>query len=231
MVLEGAGSPAEINLRNTTSSICAWRMRRMPLRVGWRHRSRRRFRRCIGTPELLEPEDRARIRGFVINKFRGDESLCARDDRDGRAPRPACLASCRILPISGSMKRTALHWRIGPQRAPLDASRTGSPDRCASVSSRCRTWRTSPTSIRWRSNHLSRSPFSSAPTKWKQPIYWYCRAANRPLTIFNGLSGGVLPRNSDACVNADARHRHLWRLLDDGILYRRSSRHRESRNA
>jgi adenosylcobyric acid synthase len=25
--------------------------------------------------ELLEPEDRARIRGFVINKFRGDESL------------------------------------------------------------------------------------------------------------------------------------------------------------
>jgi adenosylcobyric acid synthase len=33
------------------------------------------FASLLGTMELLQPEDRARIRGFVINKFRGDESL------------------------------------------------------------------------------------------------------------------------------------------------------------
>jgi adenosylcobyric acid synthase len=33
------------------------------------------FAALLGTIELLEPEDRARIRGFVINKFRGDVEL------------------------------------------------------------------------------------------------------------------------------------------------------------
>jgi adenosylcobyric acid synthase len=76
MLLEGAGSPAEINLRE--HDIVNMRMAHAAdaacLLVGDIDRGGV-FASLLGTMELLEPEDRPRIRGFVINKFRGDESL------------------------------------------------------------------------------------------------------------------------------------------------------------
>jgi adenosylcobyric acid synthase len=76
MLLEGAGSPAEINLRQ--HDIVNMRMAHVAdavcILVGDIDRGGV-FASLLGTLELLEPEDRARIRGFVINKFRGDESL------------------------------------------------------------------------------------------------------------------------------------------------------------
>src|SRR6266550_5969461 len=76
ILLEGAGSPAEINLRK--HDIVNMRMAHVAdaacLLVGDIDRGGV-FASLLGTMELLEPEDRARIRGFVINKFRGDESL------------------------------------------------------------------------------------------------------------------------------------------------------------
>ena len=76
ILLEGAGSPAEINLRD--HDIVNMRMAHAAdavcLLVGDIDRGGV-FAALLGTWELLEPEDRARIRGFVINKFRGDEAL------------------------------------------------------------------------------------------------------------------------------------------------------------
>jgi adenosylcobyric acid synthase len=76
ILLEGAGSPAEINLRK--HDIVNMRMAHAAdaacLLVGDIDRGGV-FAALLGTIELLEPEDRARIHGFVINKFRGDESL------------------------------------------------------------------------------------------------------------------------------------------------------------
>jgi cobyric acid synthase len=44
VVIEGAGSPAEINLMPATWSTCAWRAMPTPLPAGGRHRPRRRLR-------------------------------------------------------------------------------------------------------------------------------------------------------------------------------------------
>jgi adenosylcobyric acid synthase len=76
VLLEGAGSPVEINLR--AHDIVNMRMAHAAdavcLLIGDIDRGGV-FASLLGTMELLEPEDCVRIRGFVINKFRGDPSL------------------------------------------------------------------------------------------------------------------------------------------------------------
>jgi adenosylcobyric acid synthase len=78
VVIEGAGSPAEINLQSTdivnlrVAEACA----AATLIVCDIDRGGA-FAHLYGTVQLLPPAQRALVRGFVLNKFRGDQRLLA----------------------------------------------------------------------------------------------------------------------------------------------------------
>ncbi|MBC7968587.1 MAG: cobyric acid synthase CobQ [Verrucomicrobia bacterium] len=76
LVCEGAGSPAEINLkhRDLTNMRVAKHLNAPTLLVVDIDRGGA-FAHVVGTLELLDPDERALIKGVVINKFRGQRSL------------------------------------------------------------------------------------------------------------------------------------------------------------
>ena len=103
VVIEGAGSPAEINLH--ASDI-------VNMRVALHAQARcllvtdidrgGAFAHLYGTWALLPPEERALIHGFVLNKFRGDAALLA--------PAPQMLQDLTGIPTVATLP---MWWRHG----------------------------------------------------------------------------------------------------------------------
>lgn len=103
VVIEGAGSPAEINLRSSdiVNMAVALECEADVYLVADIDRGGA-FAHLYGTWEFLAPDERGLIRGFVLNKFRGDEALLGNamaqlEDRTG-------IPTVAIVP----MRRVAL---------------------------------------------------------------------------------------------------------------------------
>lgn len=76
VVLEGMGSPAEINLRDRdTANMRVAELAGAPVVLVGDISRGGVFASLAGTMELLEPADRARVAGFLINQFHGDPSI------------------------------------------------------------------------------------------------------------------------------------------------------------
>ncbi len=78
VVVEGAGSPAEINLRaGDIANMGFAREADVPVVLIGDIDRGGVIASLVGTRAVIEPDDAAQIRGFLINKFRGDPALFA----------------------------------------------------------------------------------------------------------------------------------------------------------
>lgn len=120
IVLEGAGSPAEVNLRDidVVNMQMARHAEAPVILVGDIERGGV-FASLVGTWALLDPEDRRHLKAFVINKFRGETGLL--DAGLARVSRETGMACAGVLPHWGEAdlpEEDSLGWDGRQCRSP-----------------------------------------------------------------------------------------------------------------
>lgn len=115
VIMEGAGSPAEINMmKYDIANMRAAAMADAAVIVITDIDRGGAFASLAGTVQLLRPRDKSRVRGFVFNKFRGDIALLK--------PGFKRLASITGIPTIGTIPRADI-------RIPEEDSLDGKPQK------------------------------------------------------------------------------------------------------
>jgi adenosylcobyric acid synthase len=120
VVCEGAGSPAEINLRHADlTNLGLAREAELPVLLVADIDRGGMFASLFGTLALLDPADQAHVAGFVVNKFRGDQSILA--------PGLAQLQELTGRPTLGVLPHVEDLWMDAEDSLALDAPRPEAP--------------------------------------------------------------------------------------------------------
>jgi adenosylcobyric acid synthase len=120
VVCEGAGSPAEINLRHADlTNMGLARKAALPVIVVGDIDRGGVFASLFGTLALLSPSDQAHVAGFVVNKFRGDASILA--------PGLTQIEGLTGRPVLGVLPHVADLWMDVEDSLALEAPRPEAP--------------------------------------------------------------------------------------------------------
>ncbi len=122
VLVEGAGSPAEVNLRaNDIANMGFARRADVPVALVGDIDRGGVIAQFVGIKTVIDPEDAAMIGGFIINKFRGDPTLF--DDGYRLIEARTCWRGFGVLPYFSRAKEL-------PAEDALGLSEARKPGRC-----------------------------------------------------------------------------------------------------